>query len=95
MDEPRITVKLIKALCRKDGLYVTPELNDKLFLHYKGFTKIEALDEYTGLRVLYLEGNALSTIEGLEHQHQLKTLYLQDNLIEEVDGLKGCVSSII
>ena len=36
----RITVKYIKKLCKEHGLYQTPELNDVLYLHYKG----EALD---------------------------------------------------
>ena len=32
----RITVKFIKKLCKEHGLYQTPELNDVLYLHYKG-----------------------------------------------------------
>jgi len=32
----RITVKYIKKLCKEHGLYQTPELNDVLYLHYKG-----------------------------------------------------------
>ena len=37
--------------------YSTPELNDALYLHYKGRDRIENLEEFTGLKVLYLEGN--------------------------------------
>jgi len=44
------------------------------------------LDQYTGLKVLWLEGNGLSKIEGLEHQKELRTLYLHENLIEEIEG---------
>jgi len=31
-----MTEKYIKQLCREQKLYVTPELNDKIYLHYKG-----------------------------------------------------------
>jgi len=31
-----MTEKYIKQLCREQKLYVTPELNDKVYLHYKG-----------------------------------------------------------
>ena len=40
-------------------LYSTPEINDKLYLQYKGWSKVENMDEYTGLRCLWLEGNGL------------------------------------
>lgn len=65
---------VLKKICRELGLYSTAELNDKLFLHYKGFKKIQALEEYTGLKVLYLEGNGLSRIEGLTEQKELRCL---------------------
>lgn len=55
-----ITPKVLKDICRKHDLYSTPELNDKIYLHYKGFKKIENLDAYTGLKVIYLEGNGRS-----------------------------------
>ncbi|TYZ57156.1 hypothetical protein PybrP1_004151 [[Pythium] brassicae (nom. inval.)] len=78
---------LLKKLCRDMDLYVTPSINDKLYLHYKGFRAIKNLDEYTGLKVLWLEGNGLGKIEGLEHQTQLRTLYLHENLINKIEGL--------
>jgi dynein assembly factor 1, axonemal len=80
---------LLKKLCRDHDLYVTPAINDKLYLHYKGFRCIQNLDEYTGLKVLWLEGNGLPRIEGLGNQTQLRTLYLQENLIQRIENLEA------
>ena len=55
--------------------------------HYKGFRKIQALDAYTGLRCLWLEGNGLDEIGGLENQAEMRTLYLHENCIHEIKGL--------
>lgn len=66
----------LKKLCRELKLYNTPEINDRLYLHYKGFMRIENLDEYTGLKVIYLEGNGFTKIEGLENQKELRHLYV-------------------
>ncbi len=133
----------LKKMCRDSGLYSSPALNDKLYLHYKvstrapflrkillyyvhsstykykvssevskrmeswrgindfawsaqwcivlswrqGIRRIQNLEEYTGLRVLWLEGNGLSKLEGMEAQTQMKTLYAHENLIEKIEGL--------
>lgn len=37
---PLMTVRTVKYYCEKEGLFSTPELNDKLYLQYKGFIKI-------------------------------------------------------
>lgn len=57
----------------------------------QGYTKIEALEGYTGVKVLWLEGNGLSVIEGLNNQPELRTLYLQENLIERLENLEHVV----
>ena len=64
-----------------------PSLNDKLYLHYKGLTRIQCLDEYTGLRALWLEGNGLSKIEGLDCLKELRTLLLHENALDSIEGL--------
>ena len=44
----RITPKLLKKLIKEQKMFNTPSLNDKLYLHYHGFAKIEGLAEWTG-----------------------------------------------
>ncbi len=46
--------------------YSTPNLNTVLYLNFKGFLKIENLDEFTDVKALYMEGNGLEKIEGLD-----------------------------
>lgn len=67
-EEKRLTKEFLKKLLKSDHrfYYSTPYLNDCLYLHYKGFVKIENLEEFTGLKVLYIEGNGIGKIEGLE-----------------------------
>lgn len=82
-----MTKDALKKVCKELKLYGTPHINDKIYLHYKGWRKIENLDEYTGLKVIWLEGNGFDKIEGLENQTLMRTLYLQENLIEKIEGL--------
>ena len=86
-----MTKKLLRDLCEQKKLYRTPHLNDKLYLHYKGWSKIQNLEEYTGLRVIWLEGNGLDKIEGLEALKELRTLYLHENCIGKIEGLDNNV----
>ena len=79
-----------KLLCSNFRLYYrTHELNDILYLHFKGFKKIENLQSFANLKVLYLEGNSIKKIDGLNHLKSLTSLYLHENCIEKIENLDG------
>lgn len=77
-EEYSLSKEWLKKFLRKEHrlYYSTPELNDALYLHYKGFRKLENLEEFTGLKVLYFEGNGLSVIENLDFNVKLRCLYI-------------------
>jgi dynein assembly factor 1 len=64
----------LRQICAEQKLYRTPALNDKLYCNFKGFVSIGGLEEYTGLKALFLEGNALDTLEGLPELKELRCL---------------------
>lgn len=82
--KPRMTKEWLKKFLRSDLklYYTTPSLNDILYLHFKGFEYIENLEQFTGVRVIYFEGNCFEKIRGLTENRELRSLYLHQNLIE-------------
>lgn len=62
----------LAALCKQHRLYQTPALNDRLYANFRGFTALGGLDAYTGLRALFLEGNALESVAGLPPLPELR-----------------------
>ena len=74
----------ISDLCKERGLYRTPELNEKLYLHFCGFKRIENLDTYSECRALWLENNCIDCIENLEALELLETLFIQHNFISSL-----------
>jgi dynein assembly factor 1, axonemal len=86
--QPYISKEYLRALCAEIGLFETPHVNTKLYLHFKGFKKIQGLDEYCNLQALWLEGNGLEGIRGLDKLTQMTTLYLHQNQIPQITGLE-------
>jgi hypothetical protein len=84
----RVQADEIKLSCLENNGYESPELNDKLYLHFRGFKKIENLDAYTGCKAIWLDSNGFDKIENLEALTQLRCLYMSKNLISKVEGLQ-------
>lgn len=54
---PEMSVLTLRTICVDAGGYENPLLNEKLFLHMKGFGKIsEAIGEYRNVKVGWCTG---------------------------------------
>jgi dynein assembly factor 1 len=90
-----ITEKYCSKLCVYNGGYEYPHLNANLYLHFQGFHKIQNLDNFTNLKVLYLENNCIDKIENLQNLKNLTCLYLQNNYIKEIENLENNYNLVI
>ena len=90
-----ITEKYCSNLCVYNGGYEYPHLNANLYLHFQGFHKIQNLDSFTNLKVLYLENNCIDKIENLHNLKNLTCLYLQNNYIKEIENLENNQNLVI
>ncbi|KNE70535.1 hypothetical protein AMAG_14658 [Allomyces macrogynus ATCC 38327] len=91
-----MTLPYLVELAKEQKGYVTPALNDHLYLHFKGFAQIsEDIAQYSGLKTLWLEGNALSELRYLDALTELKCLYIQENVFEHLDGISRLVNLTI
>jgi dynein assembly factor 1 len=86
---PIMTPERLRVACSEHGGYTQPALNDRLYLHFAGYRRIENLEPFTGLRALWLDSNGLSELRGLSHLAELRCLFLQQNLLTRLTGLEG------
>lgn len=84
LDESRMSEEFISEICKANGGFRTPELNEKIYLHFRGFRKMEGLDSFVCCRALWLENNLIAEIEGIERLTVLDSLFLQHNQISKL-----------
>ena len=61
-----------------------PNRAQVLHLTNKGLLRIQNLDAFTGLKCLYLEGNAFDDVTGLDNLKELRSLYLAKNALSRI-----------
>ncbi len=84
----------LNKVALEHGGYSTPYLNDTLYLHSKGYQRIENLEEYSGLKSLWLHSNGFSKIENVNTLKELRCLFLQNNAFTKIENLEGLMSLI-
>ncbi len=93
-DLPVMTKAELLKVALEHGGYSTPSLNDTLYLHYKGYRRIENLEEYDGLKSCWLHSNGFDKIENLSHLKELRCLFLQRNAFTRIENLNGLDSLV-
>ena len=69
-----MTAAALRQVCKEQGGYQTPALNDTLYANFKGFMSLGGLEHYTSLRALFLEGNAIDSLAAMPDLPHLKCL---------------------
>ena len=84
-----LTPASLRKVAKDTGGYSADvSLNDVLHLQHKGICELApCLAEFSGLKTLYLEQNALSDLSHLAPLTNLRCLYLARNMIETINGL--------
>jgi hypothetical protein len=85
---PTMTERLVSDICVKKGYFRTPELNDRLYLHFLGFRKIENLEKFVACTALWLDNNWIEELENLEALIDLRALYLQNNTLRTLGSVR-------
>lgn len=69
----------LRQLCKEAGGYCTPQLNDKVYGNFRGFDSVcsDALKQYTAIKALFLEGNALQALDNLPELPSLMCLCVE------------------
>ena len=70
------SMKYLRDICEKRGMYDTPELNTVLWLNDLQITELPAMDLYCRVRCLHLENNYITDGSALRELHELHSLYL-------------------
>ena len=77
------TENILNHLIKRTYLKISLICQETVSIHVcslvQGFSKIENLEEYTGLKCIWLENNCIEVIQNLDHLAHLKCLFLQDN----------------
>jgi len=84
-----MTPELLQSICKERQMWTQPHLNTQLFLNYKGFLRIEGMEDYINVRSLHLDNNNIARIEGLDRMTDLRSLHLGGNRIAEIEGLES------
>ena len=91
---PIMSKSELQKVALEHGGYATPNLNDTLYLHFKGYKCIENLEEYTGLKSLWLHSNGFTKLENVNTLRQLRCLFLQRNCLSKIENLDGLNSLV-
>ena len=94
IDGEEMNEELVKLICAANDGYETPELNDKLYLHFKGFSKICNLEKFSACKALWLESNRIEVVENIGHMTMLTSLFLHNNRIKKIENLDALANLV-